>query len=675
MSASVMPSRSHRHRRNALLVALVGTTALSLQCLVVPGLWDAVNDMMNGVGVAGRRQLSQLTLLEEIMLDHHHSIVLDEEILGEMHDEEILAIPGEDDAIWGSSSYNVGKAATIDAAVPSTSKIIPHAELINSNQPLPAYTIEDALESSKTFANTFGLLVYYPDEDAFIALYSRRHYWVAGCNKLIKSFKSLVYLLRNVFPERFQGKKSKELVIPISSSDYPGIRNVCFDHFRRTLDQSTPPGWKQLVAEDKNCYQNVAPVLHFGSVFRQPHFLPNMISMPMPADHSLPCFSHWIFANKKSVCRPLRPAGQDRGALMWFGDEQGLKWEELIPQVVWRGTDFTYLHKIHPHLQRPSFRDELIAWPHKRKTKDKVTIAGLTASQAAKMERRLESGMRARAPKRAQEHERKLKQFSTEAAVIAMREEYDKLAPRWKAVVLTAEAEVQADSAGALPWANMKISHHIFAGKKISTVGAPPYKGWEGIGFPATGEYMDFITQANYKYHIDLGGGGGTTWTGTAEKLALPGLLFHHMTPTKDYIHDWMKPWVHYVPISEDLKDLKSKFDWAENNPEKAKQIADQGTQLMKYLTSREGFGEMFQQDMMEPLRRVIEAYQPVSTDPSNEWRRWRPAIQDIAGKGMMRPTVKCTGNYPEQCVEVTSDYYMKKNFQRTDARSLFGDV
>ena len=46
---------------------------------------------------------------------------------------------------------------------------------------------------------------------------------------------------------------------------------------------------------------------------------------------------------------------------------------------------------------------------------------------------------------------------------------------------------------------------------------------------------MNLEELAHYKYQIDIGGGGGTTWTGTIQKMAMPGLLFHHITPTKDY--------------------------------------------------------------------------------------------------------------------------------------------
>ena len=56
---------------------------------------------------------------------------------------------------------------------------------------------------------------------------------------------------------------------------------------------------------------------------------------------------------------------------------------------------------------------------------------------------------------------------------------------------------------------------------------------------------------AQYKYQIDFGGAGGTTWTGTLEKLAMPGLLFHHETPAKDFYYNSLKAWHHYVPVRD----------------------------------------------------------------------------------------------------------------------------
>ena len=121
-------------------------------------------------------------------------------------------------------------------------------------------------------------------------------------------------------------------------------------------------------------------------------------------------------------------------------------------------------------------------------------------------------------------------------AAAALMNVYDRLLPRWKGVALTAEAEALAEqssqdkSTKPLPWANIKFSRGNNGKDPVN------YQQFLQNGIPVMGEYLSMESQAHYRYHIDLGGGGGTTWTGTMQKLALPGLLFHHETPTKDYI-------------------------------------------------------------------------------------------------------------------------------------------
>ena len=156
---------------------------------------------------------------------------------------------------------------------------------------------------------------------------------------------------------------------------------------------------------------------------------------------------------------------------------------------------------------------------------------------------------------------------------------------------------------------------------------------------------------AKYKYHIDMGGGGGTTWSGTIEKLAMPGLLFHHVTPMKDYIHDHLKAWIHYIPVSADLKDLKQKFDWAQAHPQEAKRIADAATEFMKELGTPQGFGRIYKQDFVQPLQRVIDAYQPVSL--LRTYGGKGSAVVDVLAQlessGYV-PILGCSGNSLDSC-------------------------
>ena len=268
-----------------------------------------------------------------------------------------------------------------------------------------------------------------------------------------------------------------------------------------------------------------------------------------------------------------------------------LSLQDLIPQVVWRGTDFGYMgNHINANLRRPTPKEDI---------DDKIKGTPLDFMNP---------------------------QEKKAAATAELLKIYDDLIPRWKGVVLTAEAEVetrddqedQQDDDDVLPWANIKF-----------TTTAPVAKDDAKAEFAKLDEYinskgerMSLEELAQYKYHIDLGGGGGTTWTGTMTKMAMPGLLFHHVTPTKDYIHDYMKPWIHYVPIKADLSDLREKYEWAESHPEAAEMIASQGSDLMRHLGTPQGFGEMYQEVFVDQVRQVIEAYQPVKTiQPRTDWK------------------------------------------------------
>ena len=227
-------------------------------------------------------------------------------------------------------------------------------------------------------------------------------------------------------------------------------------------------------------------------------------------------------------------------------------------------------------------------------------------------------------------------------------------------MIWTAEAEREAEEKQKelpegsdeviVPWANMKFAGVMDAGVKKSPSDLPYYQEFEEYGIPASGETMSLETLARYKYHIDTGGGGGTTWSGTLEKLGLPGLLFHHETPMKDYLHDKMVKWVHYVPIKEDLSDLKEKFDWAESHPELAKQISDNATRLAKSLGTHEGFSIMFNEFYDAPLRAVVEAYQPLTLAERN------PGWLDVMVNNDLRPIMQCSGYYSHDCQGLVDD-------------------
>ena len=137
---------------------------------------------------------------------------------------------------------------------------------------------------------------------------------------------------------------------------------------------------------------------------------------------------------------------------------------------------------------------------------------------------------------------------------------------------------------------------------------------------------------------------------GTLHKLAFPGLLFHHVTPTKDYFHDWLQPWKHYVPVAANLNDLKEKYDWAQSHPKKAFQIARNGSELMRFLSSPKGMEVRYQKDILDPLRAVIDGYVPLSETVGFKDKTWKEALIEMEGTGNMLPILKCTGESSTSC-------------------------
>lgn len=461
------------------------------------------------------------------------------------------------------------------AAVDTKNKVTEtYTDIINNAGVLPQYDLSSAVQAANIYSSRFALLRYDPSTDRFVAYYSNKHPWTSGCRKLAEGVRITTIILREIFPQRFT-KDSPELVLAISGGDYAAVDTTKYGTCISKNEEAP--------CDESLLYQT--PILHFGSVFYHPLF-PNMIGMPMPTIHTN-CFVNWL-TRDRLPCNLFRPTPSD--------SDKAVPWDELIPQLVWRGTDFQFL-SFQNDLERPSY----------------------------------EKYVQGKANPNADQKK---------AATTILRQNYQKLIPRWKGVVFTAEAEIEAARTNTLPKVNIKFAD-VAEGGKHPAMGAREYKKWEEIGFPVAGEHMSEQELSKYKYHIDIGGGGGTTWTGTVRKLGFPGLLFHHITPTKDYIHDQIKPWVHYVPVKLDLSDLMEKLEWAETHQDEAKRIADNATTLMRYLSSSVGFEPLFEQHMLNPLLGVIQAYKPMNL---RDDKSWDDAFKQLGGEDFS-PFMECSAS------------------------------
>ena len=69
----------------------------------------------------------------------------------------------------------------------------------------------------------------------------------------------------------------------------------------------------------------------------------------------------------------------------------------------------------------------------------------------------------------------------------------------------------------------------------------------------------------------------GNTFSGRFFAFLFSGSLVFKPTAFTEYFRDWLKPYVHYIPVEMDLSDLESKVQWALEHDAEAKQIAMNG--------------------------------------------------------------------------------------------------
>ena len=78
--------------------------------------------------------------------------------------------------------------------------------------------------------------------------------------------------------------------------------------------------------------------------------------------------------------------------------------------------------------------------------------------------------------------------------------------------------------------------------------------------------------------------GDASPWVRNPQILAsesVPIIAESHFSPL--YQKSW-RPWVHFVPVKNDLSDLIDTIEWLQENDDKAKEIAMNGNSLFKKL-------------------------------------------------------------------------------------------
>ncbi len=93
-------------------------------------------------------------------------------------------------------------------------------------------------------------------------------------------------------------------------------------------------------------------------------------------------------------------------------------------------------------------------------------------------------------------------------------------------------------------------------------------------------EFTNPLDQLQYKYLIDIDG-ITCTYPSLQWKLLSGCLVFKQITKDKMWFYPQLKPWIHYVPLKQDLSDLEEKIMWAKTHDEEAYQIAQNARQFI----------------------------------------------------------------------------------------------
>jgi hypothetical protein len=95
------------------------------------------------------------------------------------------------------------------------------------------------------------------------------------------------------------------------------------------------------------------------------------------------------------------------------------------------------------------------------------------------------------------------------------------------------------------------------------------------------GKYTSMLDHCKFKYLIDFQGYG---YSGRTKYLLHSGRpLFYVLRDWNEYWYFNMEPMKHFIPIKSDLSDFYEKFEWVENNYDKALYIANNAKEFAKH--------------------------------------------------------------------------------------------
>ena len=92
--------------------------------------------------------------------------------------------------------------------------------------------------------------------------------------------------------------------------------------------------------------------------------------------------------------------------------------------------------------------------------------------------------------------------------------------------------------------------------------------------------FEPMAAQGNHRYLATID--GYTAAWRLARLVSLGSLVFKQASHYMEFWYQWLKPWGHYVPLSEDVADVREKLAWARAHDDEARRIAHAGQRLVR---------------------------------------------------------------------------------------------
>jgi hypothetical protein len=94
-------------------------------------------------------------------------------------------------------------------------------------------------------------------------------------------------------------------------------------------------------------------------------------------------------------------------------------------------------------------------------------------------------------------------------------------------------------------------------------------------------DWIERHEMLKYKYIIDMDG-NTSTWDATAWKLNSNSVILKVESCWHQWFYKGYLPWIHYVPVANDMSDLQEKYKWCEEHQEECQKIIENAKKLFQ---------------------------------------------------------------------------------------------